>query len=125
MDTNSAENDPKEKDAWTGAADFPARFTEEAGCGGPGPQTASVYLMHFCAHTAMDLEASKNESSLKAAGADQANRKLFQVLRAGQPCSRVHKVQAGSPKAETLVGSLDECKLACGAEVTALALGQN
>jgi hypothetical protein len=94
-----------------------ALFTEEAGCGGPGPQTASVYLMHFCAHTAVDLEAAKNESALKAAGADQANRKLFQVLRAGQPCSRVHKVQAGSPKAETLVGSLDECKLACGAEV--------
>merc|ERR1719420_1364083 len=93
-----------------------ALFTEKAGCGRPG--AASVYLMHFCAHATADLEALRNESTLKAAAADQANRKLFHVLREAQACSAAHTVKAGSPKAETLVGSLDECKLACGAEVS-------
>jgi hypothetical protein len=93
-----------------------AIFTEDAGCGGPG--AASVYLMHFCAHTTADVEAARNESTLKDAATDQANRKLFHVLREAQACSAVHTVKAGRPKAETLVGSLDECKLACGAEVS-------
>merc|ERR1719387_1678573 len=62
-----------------------ALFTEEAGCGRPG--AASVYLMHFCAKTTTDIEAARNESTLKAAAADQANRKLFQVLREGRACS--------------------------------------
>jgi hypothetical protein len=92
-----------------------ALSTEEAGCGRPG--AASVYLMHFCAHSTADVEAARNESTLKAAAADQANRKLFHVLRKSQACSTVHSVKAGTPKAGTLVGSLDECKLACGAEV--------
>jgi len=92
-----------------------ALSSESAGCGRPG--AASVYLMHFCAQTAADLEAARNESALEAAAADQSNRKLFAVLRKAQSCSTVHTVKAGKPKAETLVGSLDECKLACGAEV--------
>jgi hypothetical protein len=92
-----------------------ALFTEKAGCGRPG--AASVYLMHFCAKTTEDIEAAKNESTLKDAAQDQANRKLFAVLREGQSCSGTHTITAGTPKAETLVGSLDECKLACGAEV--------
>jgi hypothetical protein len=92
-----------------------ATYVEESGCG--GPSAASMYLMHHCTVTAEDVEAVKNETVLKEVVREQENRKNFREARTGRACSKAHSVKAGPEKAETLVGSVDECKQACGEEV--------
>jgi hypothetical protein len=56
----------------------------------------------------------KAEETLKKVAADQEKRKLFNVLREKRACGKVHAVSVNG--AQSLVGSLDECKLACGSE---------
>jgi hypothetical protein len=56
----------------------------------------------------------KAEETLKEVAAEQQKRKLFRVLREKRACGKVHDISVNG--ATTLVGSLDECKLACGSE---------
>jgi len=81
-------------------------------CGGEGK--SSVFLFHSCAHGPEEEAKVKAEETLKKVAAEQETRKLFNVLREKQPCGKVHAVSVNG--ASTLVGSLDECKLACGSE---------
>jgi hypothetical protein len=81
-------------------------------CGGEGK--ASVFLLHHCARGMQEEAAVKAEETLKEVAEEQASRKLFNVLREGKACGKVHNVAVNG--ATTLVGSLDECKLACGSE---------
>lgn len=81
-------------------------------CGGEGK--ASVFLMHHCAHGSEDEKMVKAETNLKKVAAEQEKRKLFNVFREGRACGEMHNVAVDGKT--TLVGSLDECKLACGSE---------
>jgi hypothetical protein len=81
-------------------------------CGGEGK--ASVFLFHRCADGSTDEAAMKAENALKKVAAEQESRKLFRVLREKRACGKVHNLPVNG--ATTLVGSLDDCKLACGSE---------
>jgi hypothetical protein len=81
-------------------------------CGGEGK--ASVFLLHHCVHGSEDAAEVKAEETLKKVAAEQETRKLFNVFREKRACGKVHSVSVDG--ASTLVGSLDECKLACGSE---------
>lgn len=81
-------------------------------CGGSGK--ASVFLLHHCVHGSEDAAEVKAEETLKKVAAEQETRKLFNIFREKRACGKVHEVSVNGAK--SLVGSLDECKLACGSE---------
>jgi len=79
------------------------------GCG--GPSLANVYIMYHCINNAEDQAAVDAEDAEKAA-ADRAKTIAGYIGMPEEACGQGDPVNVNA--AETLVGSLDDCKLACG-----------
>ena len=84
-------------------------------CG--GPVQSSVFIMYHCVKNAEDAAAVKAEQKADDTAAKEEVLRSYTVLP-GQTCGQGHGADnvkvAG---AETLVGSPDDCKLACGDEI--------
>jgi len=87
------------------------------GCGIPKDvDKAAMYLMHHCVRNEEDAAAVATENEAMMAAKAQAVLDRFMESRQGQSCSTEPQVSVNGEK--TMVGSVDDCKVACGHEVT-------